>query len=127
MISKIRNINPNKYKSVTNPPQLIRLGKQFIISSNKPQDGFSSTNSKFKFNTNTLEWKKTHSNIYVRNTKNYRPNNPSTKNVPKRIQLLDTLYGYNHKRNNWVGKNILTNSAQIPFVGLKNTTIKLLK
>lgn len=127
LIKQILNINPNKYKKVTNPPQLLRVAKQFIIHSNNEKNGFSSTNSKFKFNTNTLEWKETKSRTYIRNTKNFRPNFTRYRNVPKRVKILNTLYGYNPKRNNWVGKNVLENSAQIPFVGLKTTNINLLK
>lgn len=123
----VQNINPNKYRNVTNPPQLVRLAKQLIVSSNNSKNGYSPTNSKFKFNTNTLEWKYTNSNLYIRNTKKYRSDRPKIKNIPKHIQILNTLYGYNPTRNVWVGKKILRNSAQIPFVGLKTTNITLVK
>jgi hypothetical protein len=43
----------------------------------------------------------------------------NAKKIPKNINPLNTLYGYNPRRNAWVPKNMLNKSAAIPFVGLK--------
>ena len=39
--------------------------------------------------------------------------------ITKEYKPLNTLYGYNPRRNAWVPKNMLNKSAAIPFVGLK--------
>lgn len=115
-------VNPRKYITYTSPPDEERVSRQFIVglkASTKSVrvPGFQPTKSNQRFNLNDQLWYTSKDKNYVKNEYNFRPSTGSE--IPATFNILKTLYGYRPARDNWVPKQVLIKSAQIPFVGLK--------
>jgi hypothetical protein len=111
-VSQAKRIDPYKYKNFTTKPSEDKLSKQIVhglkpVTNNTNINGYKKSSGNQKLNLKS----------YVKNEVNLRPVN--AKKLPKNINPLNTLYGYNPRRNAWVPKNVLNKSAAIPFVGLK--------
>ena len=121
-VSQAKRIDPYKYKNFTTKPSEDKLSKQIVhglkpVTKNTNINGYKKSSGNQKLNLKSLTWKNVNNNSYVKNEVNLRPVN--AKKLPKNINPLNTLYGYNPRRNAWVPKNMLNKSAAIPFVGLK--------
>jgi hypothetical protein len=121
-VSQAKRIDPYKYKNFTTKPSEDKLSKQIVhglkpVTKNTNINGYKKSSGNQKLNLKSLTWKNVNNNSYVKNEVNLRPVN--AKKLPKNINPLKTLYGYNPRRNAWVPKNMLNKSAAIPFVGLK--------
>lgn len=115
-------VNPRKYTAYTTPPDEERVSKQFVIglkasTKSVTVPGFQKTKGNQRFNINDQVWRTSKNKNYVKNEYNLRPIVGGK--VPEKINILKTLYGYRPIRDNWVPKQVLLKSAQIPFVGLK--------
>lgn len=121
-ISQAKRIDPYKYKNFTTKPSEEKLSKQIVhglkpVTKNINVNGYKKSYGNQKLNLKSLTWKNVNNNSYVKNEVNLRPIN--AKKLPKNINPINTLYGYNPRRNTWVPQNVLNKSAAIPFVGLK--------
>ena len=121
-ISQAKRIDPYKYKNFTTKPSEEKLSKQIVhglkpVTKNINVNGYKKSSGNQKLNLKSLTWKNVNNNSYVKNEVNLRPIN--AKKLPKNINPINTLYGYNPRRNTWVPQNVLNKSAAIPFVGLK--------
>lgn len=123
-VSMIRaaKINPNKYKTYTSGPSDERLSKQFVHGlkttyKNMKVPGYENTSGNKRFNLESLRWKNVKDSSYVKNEMNLRTKN--AKNIPKNLNVRNTLYGHNPRRNKWVPATVINKAAAIPFVGLK--------
>ena len=125
-VSDIKKINPYRYEKYTTEPQIGRLLHQIVINSSVNIPKFNSTNANYIFNTNTKKWKITNNPLYVKNTKKFRPTTGKYK-ITTPIVLSNTLYSYDNSRNSWVDKDIILKSSMIPFVGLKNKYVTIIK
>ena len=115
-------VNPRKYITYTTPPDEERVSRQFVVglkASTKSVvvPGFQKTHGNQRFNLNDQLWRTSKNKDYVKNEYNFRPS--TGVKVPETFNLLKTLYGYRPTRDNWVPRQVLLKSAQIPFVGLK--------
>ena len=115
-------VNPRKYMAHTTPPDEERVSRQFVIglkASTKSVSvpGFQKTKGNQRFNINDQIWRTSKNKNYVKNEYDFRPSTGGK--VPEKFNLIKTLYGYRPARDNWVPKQVLLKSAQIPFVGLK--------
>lgn len=117
------SLNPKKYMRYTTEPSETRLGRQMVYglkaslrTINVPQ--YTKTHGSYRFNTNTQLWRRNTRSQYIKNEYTHRPANGI--NLPDDLIISKTLYGFNPRRDGWVSKKILSRSAQIPFVGLKN-------
>jgi len=121
-VSAAKNINPAKFSKYTTSPDSSRLYKQFVhgikaTPQNSNINGYTKTYGKYRFDTNRLKWVKARSLAYVGNEQTHRP--LKSGQLRNNIKTQNTLYGYRKNRDSWVPKNILTKSADIPFIGLK--------
>ena len=121
-ISQAKRIDPYKYKNFTTKPSEEKLSKQIVhglkpVTKNINVNGYKKSSGNQKLNLKSLTWKNVNNNSYVKNEVNLRPIN--AKKLPKNVNPINTLYGYNPRRNTWVPQNVLNKSAAIPFVGLK--------
>ena len=117
------SINPRKYVRYTTEPSATRLGKQMVYglkaslrTMNVQQ--YTKTHGSYRFNMNTQLWRKNARSQYIKNEYTHRPMN--VEDLPDDLIISKTLYGFNPRRDGWISKKILSRSAQIPFVGLKN-------
>lgn len=122
-MQRAKRINPSKYVSYTTQPSKEKLSKQIVYGldssiNNINIEGFTRTHGTSRFNTNSLLWKPDTSRSYIKNEYNFRPTYPVE--LPKKIKMEETLYGFKPVRDKWVPKPILEKSAMIPFIGLKN-------
>lgn len=125
-LSDIKKINPYKYEKYTTEPQIGRLLHQFVINSSVNLPNFNSTNANYMFNANSKKWKITNNPFYVKNTKKFRPVSGKYK-IKTPIVLSNTLYSYDNSRDSWIDKDIILKSSMIPFVGLKNKYVTIIK
>jgi len=121
-IKKAMQTNPYEHMKYTTIPSKDKLSKQLVyglnpVVKNTNVNGYIKSNGNQRFNLKTKKWKPVNNKSYVKNEYNLRPSN--TRKLPNKFLIDKTLYGYNPKRNQWVPKKILDNSAAIPFVGLK--------
>jgi hypothetical protein len=121
-LTKAARVDPFKYKNFTTKPSEEKLSKQFVhglnpVTKNTNVNGYKHSSGNKRLNLKNLKWKNVKNNSYVKNEVNLRPEN--AKKLPKNINFVNTLYGYNPRRNVWVPKNIINKSGAIPFVGLK--------
>jgi len=121
-IFQAKRIDPYKYKNFTTKPSEEKLSKQIVhglkpTTKNINVNGYKKSYGNQKLNLKSLTWKNVNNNSYVKNEVNLRPIN--AKKLPKNINPINTLYGYNPRRNTWITQNVLNKSAAIPFVGLK--------
>ena len=122
-MQRAKRVNPSKYVSYTTQPSKEKLSKQLVYGLDSSVntiniEGFTRTHGTSRFNTNSLLWKPDTSRSYIRNEYNFRPTHPVE--LPKKIKMEETLYGFKPVRDKWVPKPILEKSAMIPFIGLKN-------
>jgi hypothetical protein len=121
-MNNARRVDPYKYKNFTTKPSEEKLSKQ-IVYGLKPTingttvNGYTKSHGGQRFNTKKLQWIEVNNINYLKNEFPLRLKNG--KSIPKNINITNTLYGYNPRRNVNVPKNILNKSAAIPFVGLK--------
>ena len=121
-MNNARQIDPYKYKNFTTKPSKERLSKQ-IVYGLKPTvkgttvKGYTNSSGGQRFDVNKLRWVEVNNTHYIKNEFPLRLKNE--KPLPKNLNITNTLYGYNPRRNIHVPKNILNKSAAIPFVGLK--------
>jgi hypothetical protein len=125
-LKTIKNINPYRYEKYTTEPQIGRLLHQLVINSSVNLPNFKNTNANYVFNTNSKKWKITNNPLYVKNTKKFRPTTGKYK-IKTPIVLSNTLYSYDNSRDNWIDKDIILKSSMIPFVGLKNKYVTIIK
>lgn len=128
LLVEITKINPFKYKKYTSEESSEdRLIRKFIVGSQVKLKNYKATHSNFKFNPVTYKWE--HMNIpsYIRNVYRYRPtsNFKNSSIYNNNIRYVNTLYAHVPHRNRWAPKTLYSKSAMIPFVGLKNTKLKL--
>lgn len=122
-IQRAKRVNPSKYTNYTTKPSVEKLSKQLVYGldssvNNINIEGFTRTHGTSRFNTDSLLWKPDRSHSYIKNEYNYRPTHPVE--LPNKIKMEETLYGFKPVRDKWVPKPILEKSAMIPFIGLKN-------
>jgi hypothetical protein len=123
-MKKAKQVNPYKYKNYTTTPSREKLSKQIVHGlkrSTVPHmniPGFERTEGNKRFNVENLQWKQERNRAYIKNEFNYRPTEPIP--LPEKIKMQETLYGFKPVRDKWVPKRILSSSAAIPFIGLKN-------
>lgn len=115
---KAKRIDPYKWSERTTKPIVKKLA---LTGLKGPRgltiEGLKPTSGPFRFNMNKLRWVKNTNNSYVKNEYNYR--------IPESKEPSNSMpYGYNPIRDRYSDKTILTSAAQIPLVGLKNTTNK---
>jgi hypothetical protein len=112
---------PLRYANVTTKPDIEKVSKQLLYGIKGPENlkisGYHPTRSKFKFLPNSGTWVKNNAPEYIHNEADYRPN--KLPNTHRRINILDSLYGYNPVRDGWIPKRLLVKAAAIPLVGLK--------
>jgi len=118
--------DPSRFKEYTTEPG-IQVVKKMIVPGIVTRDfvsidGFEKTDSRMYFNRKTQTWKMSRNPHYIRNKYNFRSSHDRLTYVPQK--LSDTLYGYNDQRNSWISSSIIDKTAMIPFVGLKNKSIK---
>lgn len=121
-VARAARVDPFKYKNFTTKPSKEKLSKQIVhglkpVTKNTNVNGYKNSSGNKRLNLKTLKWKNVNNNSYVKNEFNLRPEN--AKKLPNNLNFVNTLYGYNPRRNTWVPKNVLNKSAAIPFVGLK--------
>jgi hypothetical protein len=121
-VTRATRVDPFKYKNFTTKPSEEKLSKQIVhglkpVTKNTNVNGYKNSSGNKRLNLKTLKWKNVNNNSYVKNEFNLRPEN--AKKLPNNLNFINTLYGYNPRRNTWVPKNVLNKSAAIPFVGLK--------
>ncbi len=121
-ITRALAIDPYDHEAYTSRPSMERLSKQLVyglrtIQNNTTVNGYVNTTGNKRFNLNTLKWVNTTNNAYVRNEYNLRPN--TAKPLPNKINVRQTLYGYNPARDAWIPEKLVRNAAAIPYVGLK--------
>jgi hypothetical protein len=121
-VSKAMRVDPYKYKNFTTKPSDERLSKQFVhglkpVVKNTNVQGYEKTSGNKRFNLKNLKWKNVKNNSYVKNEYSLRPEKAQP--LPKNMNLRNTLYGYNPRRNDWVPEQLLNKVSAIPFVGLK--------
>jgi hypothetical protein len=121
-ITRALAIDPYDHEAYTSRPSMERLSKQLVyglrtIQNNTTVNGYVNTTGNKRFNLNTLKWVNTTNNAYVRNEYNLRPN--TAKPLPNKINVRQTLYGYNPVRDAWIPEKLVRNAAAIPYVGLK--------
>jgi len=120
---KAAKVNPKKYSTFTTTPDPDKLSKQYVHGIKAPHNmgnlpGFVKTQSKMRFNVDTDDWVTNKNRNYVKDEFNYRPKRPFQ--LPNKIKLEETLYGFKPSRDAWVPKPVIRKSAMIPFVGVKD-------
>lgn len=125
-LSDIKKINPYRYEKYTTEPQIGRLLHQIVINSSVNLPKFNRTNGNYIFNVKSKRWKITNNPFYVKNTKKFRPTSGQYK-IKTPIVLSNTLYSYDNARDSWIDKDIIIKSSMIPFVGLKNKYVTIIK
>ena len=120
-------INPFTYQKYTTPMKMSTLKKLYVPGIRTKQynqiQGFEKTNSNLYFNIKSKMWKPSRNPYYVHDMYNFRPEKGTQVGI-KRMKAENALYSRNAARNSWVPRTLLRNSAFIPFVGLKKSTIK---
>ena len=122
-LNKALRVDPYKYEKFTSTPSKERLSKQIVhgvktVVPNVTVKGFEKSHGSQRLNLDSYLWKKNTTDAYVKNEFNMRPTDPM--NIPKNLNVQETLYGFKPRRDGWVPKPLLRRAAQIPFVGLKN-------
>jgi hypothetical protein len=122
-LKKALRVDPYKYEKFTSTPSKERLSKQIVhgvktVVPNVTVKGFEKSHGSQRLNLDSYLWKKNTTDAYVKNEFNMRPTDPM--NIPKNLNVQETLYGFKPRRDGWVPKPLLRRAAQIPFVGLKN-------
>ena len=122
-LNKALRVDPYKYEKFTSIPSKERLSKQIVhgvktVVPNVTVKGFEKSHGNQRLNLDSYLWKKNTTNAYVKNEFNMRPTDHM--NLPKNLNVQETLYGFKPRRDGWVPKPLLRRAAQIPFVGLKN-------
>ena len=122
-LNKALRVDPYKYEKFTSIPSMERLSKQIVhgvktVVPNVTVKGFEKSHGNQRLNLDSYLWKKNTTNAYVKNEFNMRPT--ESMNLPKNLNVQETLYGFKPRRDGWVPKPLLRRAAQIPFVGLKN-------
>ena len=122
-VAQATRIDPYKYKNYTTKPSEEKLSKQIVhglkpVTGNVNVNGYINSSGNKRLNLKDLKWKNVTNNAYVKNEFKLRA--VDAKKLPKNLNIANTLYGYNPRRNGWVPKNVINKSAAIPFVGLKN-------
>ena len=122
-LNKALRVDPYKYEKFTSIPSKERLSKQIVhgvktVVPNVTVKGFEKSHGNQRLNLDSYLWKKNTTNAYVKNEFNMRPT--ESMNLPKNLNVQETLYGFKPRRDGWVPKPLLRRAAQIPFVGLKN-------
>jgi hypothetical protein len=115
--------DPYKNEKYTTKPRLERLASQQLVGLKGPNtltlQNFQKTSGPFKFNIAKKKWIVSKDPYYIKNEYTFRPTKIGK--VPM-LHMKNILYGYKPNRNWWMPNNLITKSATIPLVGLKNTS-----
>ena len=117
-------VNAKRYAKYTTTPNPTKVFTQFsqgviVQKGRKVPVGYVETNGAMRFDVNAQRWVKNKSTTYIGNQYTHKKKKVNASEAKKK-----TVYGYRGNRNAWVPKSILRAASEIPFVGLKNTTVK---
>lgn len=121
-LKKALLVKPYNYNTFTTTPSAERLSKQIVhgvttVVPNTNIKEFTKSSGNQRFNLNTFTWKKNNSTDYIKNEFSMRPK--ISQPLPSNLDIKETLYGFQPRRDMWVPKPLLKRAAEIPFVGLK--------
>tara|TARA_R110002072_G_scaffold157128_1_gene307609 strand:- start:1379 stop:2833 length:1455 start_codon:yes stop_codon:yes gene_type:complete len=127
-IEKVKKININQHVDHVTPQFVGKIASQFLIGARGPRNinvpGFQKTSGIFKFDLNSLRWKRVINPYYIKNEYNFRPLKKTTENIRKINTFTSpkvTLYGYKTERDKWMPVYLLYKASMIPLIGLKST------
>ena len=121
LIRKAMRIDPHAYQEYTTPPNLKKLKKRFLFGSMQPGKGYVPTFANERYNLQKNQWVPVTKTAYVRRQHAYRLKTAVAEKrpLPKNIQKLNLLYGYNAQRNKWLPVQVLESAGAIAGVGLR--------